>query len=365
MAASSPGHIELERSIASISIGNRHRVDLGDIDALAESIRAEGLLQPITVTPDGTLVCGRRRLEALRRLGIRTTNVWVRSGLSDRLGQLLAEQNDNMLHKPLNLLEAESLYRELKTVMAEDAARRQAASRFGAIQGDSVQGGGDGPANLAAPSPHGAGDARAQAARLVTGRAAYTTLERLGRLRDLAGDPAQPEHIRSQAAEEVARIDAGGKVYGAHLRMNTALSLTELDRIAQDPQQPQLVRAQAASSAASVRTNGDASTAELEQLATEAVARIKGHRNPAASPSPTQPRAELSALQLPTRALIALWDDLAGWTEKYDPAQVAADLTASEWERIEAVVAETTGFFTRVRDARAAVPRQSVDALAG
>ncbi|WP_448233165.1 hypothetical protein [Microbacterium lacticum] len=72
-----------------------------------------------------------------------------------------------------------------------------------------------------------------------------------------------------------------------------------------------------------------------------------------------------SALQLPTRALIALWDDLAGWTEKYDPAQVAADLTASEWERIEAVVAETTGFFTRVRDARAAVPRQSVDALAG
>jgi ParB family chromosome partitioning protein len=82
---STPGHIELERSIGSIRIGSRHRTDLGDIEALAASIEQQGLLQPITVTPDGTLVCGVRRLAALRQLGVRKLNVWVRSGISDQL----------------------------------------------------------------------------------------------------------------------------------------------------------------------------------------------------------------------------------------------------------------------------------------
>ena len=43
MAASSPGHIELERSLDSIVVGTRHRTDLGDIDALMESISRVGL----------------------------------------------------------------------------------------------------------------------------------------------------------------------------------------------------------------------------------------------------------------------------------------------------------------------------------
>src|SRR5688572_16673706 len=101
-----PGHIELERSIDSIRIGSRHRADLGDIDALAASIERQGLLQPITVTPDGVLVCGARRLAALRQLGVRKLNVWVRAGISDRLTELLAEQDDNTLHKPLSPTES-------------------------------------------------------------------------------------------------------------------------------------------------------------------------------------------------------------------------------------------------------------------
>ena len=99
---------------------------LGDIDALAASIGRDGLLQPLTITIDGVLVCGARRLAAIKKLGWRTVNVWVRSGLSDRLGQLLAEQDDNMLHKPYTQLEAAGLYREIKELMAEDAARSAA-----------------------------------------------------------------------------------------------------------------------------------------------------------------------------------------------------------------------------------------------
>lgn len=142
------GVIELERSVASIRVGNRHRTDLGDIDALAASIRRDGLLQPITVTPDGVLVCGARRLAAIKQLGWKTVNVWVRSGLSDRLGQLLAEQDDNVLHKPLTPLEAAALYRELKALLAEDAARRQEATRFSSAR----QPGDDDGAQLPSPA---------------------------------------------------------------------------------------------------------------------------------------------------------------------------------------------------------------------
>lgn len=59
------GHIELDRAVDSIAIGVRHRVDLGDLSPLMTSIERLGLLQPITVAPDGTLLCGRRRLEAV------------------------------------------------------------------------------------------------------------------------------------------------------------------------------------------------------------------------------------------------------------------------------------------------------------
>ena len=103
------GSIQLDRTVDSILVGARQRADLGDIDALAASIGRDGLLQPLTITIDGVLVCGARRLAAIKKLGWRTVNVWVRSGLSDRLGQLLAEQDDNMLHKPYNQLEAAGL----------------------------------------------------------------------------------------------------------------------------------------------------------------------------------------------------------------------------------------------------------------
>ena len=55
--------------IADIKIGARHRKDMGDIAGLADSIDSIGLLHPIVVTPDWTLLAGRRRLEACRLLG--------------------------------------------------------------------------------------------------------------------------------------------------------------------------------------------------------------------------------------------------------------------------------------------------------
>ena len=68
-----------ERPIASIRVGKRYRHDLGDIDGLAASMAALGLLHPIVVTPDGLLICGERRLCAAKLLGWKQIPVTVRS----------------------------------------------------------------------------------------------------------------------------------------------------------------------------------------------------------------------------------------------------------------------------------------------
>jgi ParB/Sulfiredoxin domain len=52
------------RRIDEITVGERHRRDLGNIDALAASIREIGLLHPIVIAPDGRLIAGVRRLRA-------------------------------------------------------------------------------------------------------------------------------------------------------------------------------------------------------------------------------------------------------------------------------------------------------------
>jgi hypothetical protein len=47
------GSRTVDRAVASITVGDRHRKDLGDLDPLVASIKEHGLLQPIVVTPGG------------------------------------------------------------------------------------------------------------------------------------------------------------------------------------------------------------------------------------------------------------------------------------------------------------------------
>ena len=76
--------MQATRCIGEITIGERHRRDLGDIDSLAQSMAAIGLLNPITITPDGRLLCGERRLRAAQLLGWQTIPVTIRSGPNER-----------------------------------------------------------------------------------------------------------------------------------------------------------------------------------------------------------------------------------------------------------------------------------------
>ncbi|MBF0401658.1 MAG: ParB N-terminal domain-containing protein [Magnetococcales bacterium] len=55
--------------ISKITVGKRHRQDLGDLASLANSIHSLSLLQPIGIDGQMSLVFGHRRLEACRSLG--------------------------------------------------------------------------------------------------------------------------------------------------------------------------------------------------------------------------------------------------------------------------------------------------------
>ena len=283
------GYIELDRTVSSIRVGNRHRKDMGDLQALAASIGRGGLLQPITITPDGLLVCGARRLEAVRQLGWRTVNVWVRSAISDRLAHLLAEQDDNVLHKELTPLEAEALYREIKQLLAEDASHRQTASQFGAGR----QPGPDGAPKFGTQS-EAATRVSKQAAGMIPGAPSDTTLEKISYLRDTAENPQLPEDLRQQARDGLTEIEAEAPVHPIFQAVRSAVDAANQDRDAQ-----------------------------LHMLADQALARVK---DPKKKRRPSARRAAVPA-RYPVRAFILTWAELDGWWERYDLELLARELT--------------------------------------
>lgn len=88
-----------ELPIDRIMIGDRKR-PLGDVIALAQSIKDLGLLNPITVTADGSLVAGYHRLEACKSLGWQSIPVNIVD--LDSLSAELAEIDENLIRNELH-----------------------------------------------------------------------------------------------------------------------------------------------------------------------------------------------------------------------------------------------------------------------
>ena len=59
-----------ELDISEIGLQERYRIDYGDINLLADSIKTIGLLHPVVVNSDKQLICGSRRVKAFQHLGI-------------------------------------------------------------------------------------------------------------------------------------------------------------------------------------------------------------------------------------------------------------------------------------------------------
>ncbi len=329
-------HIALNRSLSTITVGHRHRTDLGDIDELAESIRREGILQPIAITPDGVLLSGRRRLAALERLGEKKVPVWVVDGVSDKLTALLAEQAEQVHHKPLTETEKAALYRELKQILAEDAVRRQQSSRFGA---ETPAPAGASGGVVTTPPSLGHGKTREQSALMVTGRKSQTSLEQVNNLQGIEADATLPGEIRTFAREQLALIDEHrASIEAAHARTQALVEFASDVPRDGDFDVPDDFESLA-------RAALEKANAELSAKRTTRRQQTRKLREAAATPLP--------AIPYPVRAFTNMWRELDGWWEHYDADTLAESVTGDEWDEVERVVAKTMSVMDEVRSRRA------------
>lgn len=124
----------------SIKIQDRFRKDLGDIDGLATSIKEVGLINPITVLSDLTLVAGGRRLEAFKRLGEDEIPARIIESVLDVETALKLERDENIQRKDFTPSELFALMEVLLPKAEKAAAERKKAGRKAAPSGLSPQG---------------------------------------------------------------------------------------------------------------------------------------------------------------------------------------------------------------------------------
>jgi hypothetical protein len=97
-------------------IGERRREDLGDITGLAESLKKYGLLHPIIVDEDLTLIAGQRRLEAAKLLGWTEIDVRYKTDLSEKEKREI-ELEENLRRKDLTEYElSKEMVRKAKEI---------------------------------------------------------------------------------------------------------------------------------------------------------------------------------------------------------------------------------------------------------
>jgi ParB-like chromosome segregation protein Spo0J len=106
-----------------IRVGRRFRKALGDLRPLAESIEEVGLLHAVVVTPQGRLIAGRRRLEAVKLLGWREVPVRVVDLDQIALGEFV----ENACRKDFAPSEIAAIARALRPPEEEKAHRRRLA----------------------------------------------------------------------------------------------------------------------------------------------------------------------------------------------------------------------------------------------
>jgi ParB family transcriptional regulator, chromosome partitioning protein len=112
----------------------RARFDEAAIEELAQSIRAQGIVQPLVVTPQGegwTIIAGERRWRAARRAGLEAVPVVVREVADDRelLELALVENLQRADLNPVEEAEAYAALQEKFGLSQEEVAGRVGKAR--------------------------------------------------------------------------------------------------------------------------------------------------------------------------------------------------------------------------------------------
>ena len=98
--------------IEDVKVKKRVRKEMGDIAALADSMKRFGQISPILITKKNVLVAGGRRLEAARSLGWRTINA-IEIDISDELTKLEYEREENVQRRDFTKEETEEVDKKI------------------------------------------------------------------------------------------------------------------------------------------------------------------------------------------------------------------------------------------------------------
>lgn len=115
--------------VSRIKVGQRARKVMPNAGPLVASIKRLGLLQPLVVNSADELVCGHRRLEAVKALGWELVQVRRVFELDDVVKALEAERDENTCREPLTPTELVALGRQLEKAIRDEARERQHRGR--------------------------------------------------------------------------------------------------------------------------------------------------------------------------------------------------------------------------------------------
>jgi len=114
----------MQVNIADIKIGDRYRKDMGDIEGLARSMNESGLIHPVALAADNTLIAGERRILAARLLGWES----IEAHYVDLENLLRGEQDENKVRKDFTVTEAVAIANAVQAIEEEKARARKATS---------------------------------------------------------------------------------------------------------------------------------------------------------------------------------------------------------------------------------------------
>jgi ParB family chromosome partitioning protein len=109
--------------VKDIIVRKRIRRDLGDIPALASSMKRFGQISPITVSEEKVLIAGGRRLEAAKYLGWKTISAVILE-TGGKLNKLEYEIEENTQRQDFSLEEIAQATREINKLRNPGFFRR-------------------------------------------------------------------------------------------------------------------------------------------------------------------------------------------------------------------------------------------------
>lgn len=118
--ATQQGTLQMVR-LEDIHHGKRHRYELGDLAGLKESIQANGLLTPVTLTTEMELVSGFRRLKAHQELGYEQ----ILAHVVDLSDPLTAQLEEDRCRQQLNPIEMYDWSETLREKLEDEAWKRR------------------------------------------------------------------------------------------------------------------------------------------------------------------------------------------------------------------------------------------------